>query len=137
MNLSPRTKFTTGLVIAIGIVFFYASIYQNWPFEDFLNNLILNGLTILSASLTVFGCWKILSTYKRDESQFKIWSAFLIGFALWASAEIVWAYISINFGEVPVPSLADPLWLIGYLFFGIGLAAVFLRMTIRGCSMAV
>ncbi len=118
--MSSRTKFNLSALVIIFVILAYIAIYQWQPFDEFWNNNSLNILTILSASLTVFGCWKILSTYSKDEAQYKIWRSFTIGFGLWLSAEIAWAYLNLTLGEVPVPSLPDYLWLAGYPFFGLG-----------------
>ncbi len=51
----------------------------------------------------------------RDVSK-QIWGQFAAGILLWAVAEIIWGYYEVFLEiEVPYPSLADLLWIPGYL----------------------
>ncbi len=57
-----------------------------------------------------------------------LWLGMLIGWALWALAETVWAIYTIQGQEIPYPSVADFFWLLGYIPMGIGLVARVLTM---------
>ena len=57
------------------------------------------------------------SFVKSGYTQFHLFLIF--GIWLWFSAELIYSYYQIGLStEVPFPSLADPVYLIGYAFFG-------------------
>lgn len=117
---NARAWFRNAIIAALLILGAYAYIYQAWPFEDIINDLLLNLLIILSAVLNTLAGLLILRSYGREDATYRVWLFFVIGFALWAAAEIAWAYYNMTLGEVPVPSLPDYLWIAGYVFFGLG-----------------
>ncbi len=70
-------------------------------------------VTILSASI-----WQYMS---GETQRRQMWSGLVLGWALWALAETIWAAFSVLGQEVPYPSLADLFWVAGYIPMGVGL----------------
>ncbi|MBN1261731.1 MAG: hypothetical protein JXB35_13730 [Anaerolineae bacterium] len=70
-------------------------------------------VTISAASI-----WRMMST---EDQRRRLWGGLVIGWALWALAEIIWSLYSILGQEVPYPSLADLFWVTGYIPMAIGL----------------
>jgi hypothetical protein len=81
-------------------------------------NSSLNSPLAIIIAVSAFSVWHLMSTEKHNRF---LWSGMLIGWALWALAETIWAVYSILGQEVPYPSLADFFWVIGYIPMGIGL----------------
>jgi hypothetical protein len=88
----------------------------------------------LSAPLAVIitvsaaAIWRQMS---REKQYRYLWTGFVVGWALWALAELIWALYSILGQEVPYPSLADLFWMVGYIPMGIGLIARIRTMRIK------
>lgn len=85
---------------------------------------ITAGVALFSAVFLIYKQvkqrWKLSQSSLPLPSSLSTNRAFLflsIAIALWFSAEILWTYYQVGLGiEVPFPSLADLLWLIGYAF---------------------
>ena len=69
-------------------------------------------------TVTAASIWRQTSTEKQLRH---LWTGLVVGWALWALAEIIWAFYSILGQEVPYPSLADLFWVVGYIPMGIAL----------------
>ncbi len=50
-----------------------------------------------------------------------MWQTLGLGLLLWGSGEAIWAGYDLFLGEVPFPSVADIVWLIGYIPFFVSL----------------
>jgi hypothetical protein len=81
-------------------------------------NSSLNSPLAIIVAFSAFSVWRLMSAEKHNRF---LWSGILIGWALWALAETIWAVYSILGQEVPYPSLADFFWVVGYIPMGIGL----------------
>jgi hypothetical protein len=81
-------------------------------------NSSLNSPLAIIITISAFSVWRLMSAEKHNRF---LWSGILIGWALWALAETIWAIYSILGQEVPYPSVADFFWIIGYIPMGIGL----------------
>ncbi len=69
------------------------------------------------ATLAAAAAWRSAPPDERD-----IWKWLTLGIGLWAAAEIIWAGMVFAWGEdVPYPSLADALWIVGYMPVGIAI----------------
>ena len=84
-----------------------------------LNSSLNAPLAILVTLFAAF-IWRRMSTEKQRR---RLWAGLVLGWALWAIAETIWAVYSVLGQEVPYPSLADLFWVVGYLPMGIGLLA--------------
>jgi hypothetical protein len=78
-------------------------------------------------SILLFRLWR---GSVRQEISRKIWGAFLVGMLLWAIGEGIWNFYPFPGDEAPFPSVADYVWVIGYIFF-------FLAFTLRFRSLKV
>ncbi len=76
----------------------------------------LNGLLTPALAITITGQLALILRQTRAQSQSrKLWTGMLIGWIFWSIAEIWWAYATFTGDELPYPSGADILWLIGYI----------------------
>jgi hypothetical protein len=78
----------------------------------------------INAPLAIVITIAALSTMKRMGAQQTgrlLWAGILIGWALWALAEVIYGLYSILGQEAPYPSIADIFWMVGYLPMGLGL----------------
>jgi hypothetical protein len=89
-------------------------------FEDQYTTLVLSDLSInAAAAAALFFALLILYRQKLGGLHGKTYAAFAIGLSLWFAAEVVQTYYEIGSEEeVPFPSIADALWLLGYVPFG-------------------
>jgi len=108
-------------IISVLLIAIYVWVYSVSPFPEIANLLILNGFT----SLAAFLCAIILTLTARfflpGEAPRTIWLFFAICLWFWAFAEAYWGYLYTTVGEVPAFSLADVLWITGYLAFTISI----------------
>lgn len=98
------------------ILLFYIYLYFAAPFSDFLDNLLSNALTVLSAGLSAIIATIIWQQYEASEPPRRIWARFAAALWLWVVAELVWAYINLTVGEVNV-GIPDVFWLVAYGLF--------------------
>jgi len=81
-------------------------------------NDYVSPLLAIFAALFSLALWNATSW---DKTSNLVWGSFSLGMALWTLAEIVWALYSFVQQEIPYPSAADVLWILGYplLFFAL------------------
>ncbi len=82
-----------------------------------LNSIINCPLAILVA-VSGLVVWYAM---RKDTNSQNMWLGLVIGWILWAVAEIIWLFYALLGQEVPYPSIADFFWVIGYIPMGIGL----------------
>lgn len=112
---SPRAilSYAFALLLLAGYIVFY----QFAPLGEPFDNLVLNSITSLAA-LAVAGVSTVVFLYYDPEDHpRKIWKNMMIGAWLWFFAEAAWQIYAFIFEEVPVPSIADFGWWLGFLFF--------------------
>lgn len=115
-NRSFRTFLT---VLSIAFTIFL--IFVLFPFQGERIALVGKDFANIIFSLTAF--WYFYTAWLtsdiHDVSK-RIWGLFAAGVLLWAVAELIWGYYEVFLEiDVPYPSLADLLWIPGYLpFFG-------------------
>lgn len=95
------------------------------PFSETVNLLILNGGTTLSALIAAFIFTRIPFYFHQGEPPRVIWTAYAICMWLWAIAEAIWGYLYTRDGEVPVFSMADVFWLVGYIALTVSITRQF------------
>jgi hypothetical protein len=113
------------LILLIGILLLYAWTYAVAPFSEPNNTYILNGATTLSALIAAIILTRLTFFFQPGEPPRLIWISFALCAWLWAMAEGYWGYLYTTVGVVPVFSLADVLWLIGYVALTASLARQF------------
>lgn len=119
-RLVLAAAFCSGLAVAG-----YAVIYQQSPFSEFVNALILHFLTILPALACALLISRVALYFERGERLRRIWVSFAVGLWLWAIAEIIWAIYDLVQGSVPNFSPADVLWIGAYVFLADALSNQF------------
>ena len=85
-----------------------------------------NWVIDISAGLAFIFSLILIIRERKRKSEGKIYVSLFIAILLWFSAEIVYTYYqSISRIDVPYPSYADSLWLLGYIFMAYHLYSSF------------
>jgi len=77
-----------------------------------LVNSFANPLAALICAGLALVLWR---SFRKTEVLRRVWGLLGLGLLMWGIAEIIFAYYDMTGSEVPVPSLADLLWVPGYL----------------------
>lgn len=88
-------------------------------------------IVIAAAVFAAYLATRLWRTYERGETLSMIWGNIAIGLILWATGEIIWSSDSLWGGNtLPYPSLADIVWILGYLpvIFALGLRLFTLKI---------
>jgi len=109
-----RAAYLIGLAVCfiLGLVFLFQAYYAD-SMELITNVLapLTAGGAVLSATFAMRRYWD-----KPSSRLSRIWLCFTLGMLLWFLGEITWAmYVLVSNVEIPYPSIADALWLIGYV----------------------
>lgn len=120
MSTSHSTSFFRNVVIIIATLVVIYGVTYIIVFEDQYATLVLSDLSInAAAAAALFFALLILYRQKFGGLHGKTYAAFAIGLSLWFAAEMLQTYYEIGSEEeVPFPSIADALWLLGYVPFG-------------------
>lgn len=113
------------LFVFLVMTIFFAWTFASAPFPEEINSLILNGGTTLSALIAALLFTLIPFYYQPGEQPRVIWTFFAVCMWLWTIAEAIWGYLYMRDGEVPVFSVADLFWLLGYIALTISLVRQF------------
>jgi len=116
-------------MVSVSMIAIYIWVYISSPFSDLANLFILNGFTTLAALLCAIILTLTVRFFLPKEAPRRIWLFFAICLWFWAIAEAYWGYLYFTSGEVPAFSLADILWLLGYLVFTISIVQQFRLVT--------
>ncbi|MEW5940964.1 MAG: hypothetical protein AB1750_14950, partial [Chloroflexota bacterium] len=92
-----------GFSLLLAVV--YAVIYFVYPFDDFVNDLILNAVYMIAVFIPAVVSSAILKLYAKGEPPRRIWLYLSVGFWVWALAELVWILYNMIVGVVPLLSL--------------------------------
>jgi hypothetical protein len=116
--LNSKT-FRNVVIVIVGLTIFYALINASLS-NDKYANLVLSDMSInAAAAAALFFSLLIVVRQKLGGLHGKTYAAFAAGLVLWFAAELVQTYYEIGTEEdVPFPSIADALWLLGYGPFG-------------------
>lgn len=117
------------LIIFLLMIVSFAWTFAFAPFSETINSLILNGGTTLTALIAAVIFTLIPFYFNPGEPPRVIWSFFAVCMWLWTMAEAIWGYLYIRDGEVPVFTVADVFWMLGYLALTISLARQFRLIT--------
>jgi hypothetical protein len=124
-RLNVKTYRIAALILFFFMTLFFAWTFAEAPFSEFVNSLILNGGTMFSALIAAIIFSVLPLYYERGEPPRTIWTFFAICIWLWTIAEAIWGYLYVRDGEVPVFSVADVFWLVGYMALTVSLARQF------------
>ena len=126
MKRFARARYRWAIILLFSlIVALYAWTYAVAPFSEANNAFILNGATTLAALLVAGILTRIVFFFQAGEPPRLIWVTFAICLWLWTIAEGIWGYLYTTVGEVPLFSMADVLWFVGYIALTISLARQF------------
>lgn len=108
-----RFILAAGLVAAFSVV---AAVSRIFVGQDQQASTAINDsasvLSALVASISFVSVW--ISAGNQDVSK-RIWGLVAVSMVAWTIAEILWGYYEVVLGqEVPYPSIADFLWIVGY-----------------------
>lgn len=103
----------------------YAWFYHFQPLSDFANQLALNIITILCALICAILLTLISTFYESGEPSRTIWIHFALALWMWTIGEIIWAIYNMVVGEVPTVTLADGVWMLGYVFLTVAITMQF------------
>lgn len=137
------TSLNRQLLTLIGIIFIAAALigyvwfYQFQPFSDFVNQLATNIITILCALACAIIATLIPKFYEHGEPPRLIWVNFALALWMWTIGEVIWAIYNMTVGEPPVVTLADGVWVIGYVFFTIAITAQYRLVMFDKSSRAI
>lgn len=119
------TRFKQDLILFLAFMsllfLIYTGIYVVAPFDGIGNDLVLNLLYLFFSGYPIILLWGLLRYYDSSEAPRLIWLHFLVGFGLFFIGDSIWAVLNMTVGEVSSFSIADPLYLLGYVFLFIGL----------------
>ena len=112
--------FFTKVVIVITTLVLLYGLMKFILFDDKYAVLVFSDLSInAAAAAALFLASLIVYRQKLGGLHGKTYAAFAAGLALWFAAELIQTYYEIGVeDEVPFPSIADALWLLGYGPFG-------------------
>lgn len=111
---SVRARWVAKLA-ALVLIVVYTLIYWFEPFPQVWNTISTNLFLVLASSLTAAIATMIWSHYDATDTPRRVWIYFSIGLWLWAAAELIWGYLNVRQGEVPV-GVADIFWIVSYFF---------------------
>jgi len=121
-----RTQYRLVVILIFTLITgLYAWTYAVAPFSETYNAYILNGATTLAALTVSIILTRIVFFYQPHEPPRLIWISFAVCLWLWTIAEGFWGYLYTTVGEVPLFSMADILWFVGYIALTISLARQF------------
>ena len=123
-------KRTLWIAYLIDVLFtlVYLYIYSTEPFSEFWNVVLVNLILVLAslaAASMAFALWRM---YDKSDTPRRVWAPFTLALACWLVAEIVWGYLNVTQGEVPI-GWPDVFWIISYPIFGWALLQQYLILT--------
>ncbi len=117
-----RTK-RSRLLVVIALIFTaaYAYLYQIAPLPEPWNEFGLNLIIALAAASAAWSMTQVYRQFDPDEAVRQIWRYFAWGLWAWTLAEVVWGGYAVFLGEMPLISLTDFFWAIGYIWLAAAL----------------
>ena len=112
--------------IGLTALFLLAFLFGSARLAIFLSNYLIP-LAALETTLVIAWFWQLSLQDKTSEKTLRL---FMIGFALWTIAELVWLFF-ISAGLDPYPSVADIFWIAGYFPFFFALRANLENVSVR------
>ena len=103
-------------IAAVVFIAIYIVIYLKEPFSDVWNAILINLLLVIAAASAATVATLVWIHYDKADTPRRIWAYFAIGLWLWTAAELIWGYLNVTQGEVPI-GLPDVFWVVAYIFF--------------------
>jgi len=109
-----RTAYITSLVLSISLALIYLSQDRYPDFMYFFSNAFypfVAGVAVIVSGFALRKYWG-----NPGDKYSKIWTSFTLGMVFWFLGELSWAIYALLLSiEIPYPSIADVVWLIGYV----------------------
>ncbi len=109
------------VIVAGSILLAYVIIYQLQTLTEFWHTVLIDGLIALAATGAAVSASLLYSMFDPQDNPRPIWMHFALALWAWAIAETIWMVIDLFFGDF-IFSIADALWLLGYVFFAISIS---------------
>jgi hypothetical protein len=103
---------------AIALIFMLINLFAVGG-DEFIN-MFNSGLNFPLALINAIAAVSIWRWMRSDNHNRFLWAGIMIGWSLWALAELIWA-VYLVLGQESYPSLADFFWVIGYVPMIVGL----------------
>jgi hypothetical protein len=104
-----------GLGIVVVVVLIYVPAISNL-LGPFWVLALYDFLVMASAVFAAYLASRLWRAYERGEMLSLIWGNIAVGLILWAAGEMIWSSDQLwGNNSLPYPSLADILWILGYL----------------------
>jgi hypothetical protein len=120
-SLQRQQELVIFMAVIVLLFLIYIWVYLVSPLGGMGNELVLNVIYTVFVAYPVWLLWRIQRFYGSSEAPRLVWQDFLIGFGFFLIGEILWAYLNLTQVQVPVPSLADWFYVVGYFFLTSGL----------------
>lgn len=104
-------------ILSAVLITAYIVLYQFTPLEAKLNDMVLNSLITTGAFVTALVSTSIYRHYQPEDQPRRVWRNIMIAGWLWFLGELSWQVYAYIFGYVPMPSIADAFWVLGFIFF--------------------
>ncbi len=115
MQTKTHRRYTSRQILVFLILFAYVLI-NVFPSRNLNSVYLFNTLLTPALTLTIVIQLALIIFFIKSKSLTnKVWLAMLIGWGLWTIAEVWWASAILRQEELPYPSGADILWMIGYI----------------------
>ena len=109
-----RTAYITSLVLSISLALIYLFQGRYPDFMYFFSNAFypfVAGVAVIVSGFALRKYWG-----NPGDKYSKIWTSFTLGMVFWFLGELSWAIYALLLSiEIPYPSIADVVWLIGYV----------------------
>lgn len=103
-----------GGVILLSVLVYLPGISQ--MLGSFWSLVIYDTCVIISAVTAAVLAARLWRTFEKGETMSLIWGNMALGLSLWAAGEFIWSSDQIWGGNsLPYPSMADILWILGYV----------------------
>ena len=122
-----RTLWIAYLVDVL-VILVYLFIYLVEPFSEFWNAVLANLILVLAALAAASMAFVLWRMYDKADASRRVWAPFTLALICWLVAEIIWGYINVTQGEVPI-GWPDFFWVISYPMFGWALLQQYLILT--------
>ncbi|HEX2981855.1 MAG TPA: hypothetical protein VHO48_16465, partial [Anaerolineaceae bacterium] len=111
---SKRNHIIHAVCLAVFVIMVVVTVWQigGSATVAMTNNLGMAVFEVLTVVLALV-YWKTISN-RKEASQ--IWLLLSLGFLCSVVADSIWIFYNLKGIEAPYPSVADPLWVLGYLF---------------------
>lgn len=123
MIANKRTSYLIiATICAAFLAVFYALVYRLEPFTELWNTFWIDGSVVIAAGLAAFSASLLRTMFERDDPPRSVWTHFALALWIWALAEAVWMFLDLFVGDYEF-SVADGLWMLGYIFLAIAISA--------------